>query len=542
MDPDVVTRPRALSRKEYLDTLQPPTLSERKRITERQIENESAISAKYSSIEDHIAAKIIQRTYRGHRERRQLNGLTLDPSSRWVELIRELRYRSAIAPHYTATTRKRTDTASSSEQAKLNWRRAGHIAEHAGAGESNPSLPLTAPSTTWKGKEALKDSGPSGSLLLDIRYFLEMVDVKHRYGANLLVYHEEWQRTRTTENFFYWLDHGKGRDVDLSACPRAKLEKEQIRYLSREERQDYLVKIDDQGLMRWAKNDKLITTSVEKYQDSMQGIVPKGSTAPTFNDEDTQQHRSSLSEKLSSVGSVFKDALTTHEFDSDPNADPSSDSSISSLDDHHAHNISELEKKHQTPKKKRTYVSPATILNRLLRASVRPGTWIYVADTVGRLYVGIKSSGTFQHASFLSGARISSAGSIGIEDGQLTYLSPLSGHYRPTTRSFRVFVGALKGQGADISGLKVSNAYAVLLGMEVYGKSKKELLKLMHPDREKRKGAKGKLKEAKQAWNLEAVDESPKAPAEARKHSNQEHHRTELVKLMNELRLQKVEK
>ena len=33
------------------------------------------------------AARAIQRTFRGHRERRHLRGLSLDPTSRWTEVI-----------------------------------------------------------------------------------------------------------------------------------------------------------------------------------------------------------------------------------------------------------------------------------------------------------------------------------------------------------------------------------------------------------------------------------------------------------------------
>ncbi|KAF8469653.1 hypothetical protein BDZ91DRAFT_61641 [Kalaharituber pfeilii] len=39
---------------------------------------------------------------------------------------------------------------------------------------------------------------------MDILYFLELVDLKHRYGANLKVYHDYWQAQDTHENFFYW--------------------------------------------------------------------------------------------------------------------------------------------------------------------------------------------------------------------------------------------------------------------------------------------------------------------------------------------------
>jgi hypothetical protein len=44
------------------------------------------------------AAALIQRNYRGYRERRQMRGMGLDPSSRWVEALREARYRNLTTP------------------------------------------------------------------------------------------------------------------------------------------------------------------------------------------------------------------------------------------------------------------------------------------------------------------------------------------------------------------------------------------------------------------------------------------------------------
>lgn len=74
-----------------------------------------------------------------------------------------------------------------------------------------------------------------------------MVDHKHRYGSNLRRYHVEWKKSDTQENFFYWLDYGEGKDLDLEDRPRSRLDSEFVRYLSREERQKYLVKIDKDG-------------------------------------------------------------------------------------------------------------------------------------------------------------------------------------------------------------------------------------------------------------------------------------------------------
>ncbi|KAK4508159.1 hypothetical protein PRZ48_001897 [Zasmidium cellare] len=530
MDTEITGRHRALSHKEYLDTLQRPSVAEIRRISEIQLQKEHDISAKYHSAEEHDAAKLIQRAYRGHRERRQLNGLNLDPSSRWVEIIKEWKYRSATAPHLSSSSPNvRNRSESAADLARRNWYRATAIAEHAGAGESRTSLAMPTPESTRsntrsskRSKRSQSELEPPNSMLMDLRYFLEMVDQKHRYGANLQVYHEEWQRSKTDQNFFYWLDHGSGKDEDLAPiCPREKLEKERIRYLSKEERRDYLVRVDEKGLLRWEKNDELITTSADLYRDSMKGIVPKDSTEPTFNDEDVKRQISAdagFSSKLAAVGSMFRDAIYEDENEERYDYEDSSTSSQSSsapstpsdevLSPEQAVAHQRVTKDHtpgdpkpddltsttNPPKKKKKkplHVSPATILNSLLRASVRPGTWIYVTDTLQNLYIGIKSSGAFQHASFLSGARISSAGIIGIKDGKLEYLSPLSGHYRPTTKSFKVFVEGLKTQGVDMSSLKVSSAYQILLGMEYYGTTKKGMRKIFgkeeHEERKRRR-------------------------------------------------------
>jgi hypothetical protein len=318
-------------------------------------------------------------------------------------------------------------------------------------------------------------------MLMDLRYFLEMVDSKHRYGANLQVYHEYWKRQDTNQNFFYWLDHGDGKHLDLSLCSREKLEREQIRYLSREERKNYLVEVDDEGRLRWAKNGELITTSVDDYKDSTQGIIPVGTPDPDLSHQTSPGADSVLSHDLKRLSlSGFNSNSSDDEEESS-----SSSSSFTKSDNNNNNNNNPPDKpKHS----RRIHVSPATLLNHLLRSSVKPGTWIYVTDTLNRLYVGIKSSGSFQHASFLSGSRIRSAGSISIENGQLTYLSPLSGHYRPTTQSFRTFLETLDEQGVDMSALKVSGAYKILRGMEFYGRTKKGLTKV------RRVGRRGKTK------------------------------------------------
>lgn len=58
--------------------------------------------------------------------------------------------------------------------------------------------------------------------------------------------------------------------------PRERLEKELITYLSAEQRLNYLVKVDKDGLLRWMRNDELVDTAAGRWKDSGdgQGIVP----------------------------------------------------------------------------------------------------------------------------------------------------------------------------------------------------------------------------------------------------------------------------
>ena len=445
------------SHDEYLHTLQPPSLEETRRISQIQVEREQAIDHRYRTSDEEVdAAARIQKAYRGHRVRRQLEGLTLSPTARWNDLVKEWRLRSVTtSPMLESNARPPLLDARSRTlpDARAKWEKAGVIAERASAGGPNveelESVPTSPQRSDFQG------AGPE-TMMMDLRYFLEMVDVQHRYGANLQVYHAEWLRHKDNDNFFHWLDHGAGKVLDLPGCSRVKLDHEKIRYLTRDERRDYLVRIDDQGKLRWAKNDDLITTSIEDFVDSKQGIVRRSSVADASVGGAAPDDISGAASPVDSVSPVGTPGLD------EGLPSPKSPTETPT----HSNNNNK-----RNPKP-RLLASPATILNALFRASVRPGTWIYVADTLGRLYLGIKTSGAFQHASFLSGARISSAGSISVEAGTITYLSPLSGHYRPTTKSYRDFVAGLQARGADVSRIRRSHAYELLRGMEVYGKAK----------------------------------------------------------------------
>ncbi len=136
---------------------------------------------------------------------------------------------------------------------------------------------------------------------MDLSYFLEMVDRKHRYGSNLRKYHAEWKQRPTSENFFFWLDEGEGKNVEVEKCSRERLEKMQIRYLGREERRLYEVVVDEQGKLCWRKDGLRVDTS-DAFRDSVEGIVPVDDPAPTWTERPAILRGSDESSGMSSEG------------------------------------------------------------------------------------------------------------------------------------------------------------------------------------------------------------------------------------------------
>ena len=194
-------------------------------------------------------------------------------------------------------------------EALEKWKRAGQIARRAenddtssdeDAGDMSPEEHQQ----HLQRKREAKAEREQMARTMGLEYFLEMVDQKHRYGSSLRRYHKVWQDSETKENFFYWLDYGEGKDVDLPDRPRERLDEERVRYLSREERKKYLVTINDQGLLCWAKNGEQISTSPE-WKDSMEGIVPADDhTTPTWRNTSGRQDFSGSSSGSDSCSDI----------------------------------------------------------------------------------------------------------------------------------------------------------------------------------------------------------------------------------------------
>lgn len=510
----VSSKASSKSHQEYINSLAMPPPEVIQEINHVQEEKEVEGIARrlsenpnLSEDERRKAAELIQRNYRGHRERRILEGKRLDVGTRWVEAVKEARYRNLTTPrakdsgerergsrsfdvegepstHTEGMGSSMATTQNRTSHARENWKKIGMIARRAGGDEESDeesdedSGDLNEEERAAKRKRRMEEKAArqKAAKIMDLQYFLEMVDLKHRYGSNLRTYHGEWKKANTNENFFYWLDYGEGRFIDCQGCPRERLDREQVRYLSKEERLDYLVKIDGDGRLRWAKNGERIDTTTE-WRDSIKGIVRNDDDTPVFTPLSGEADNEGESDSDSS-----SDESHLHHH-SHPHIRTQSQTQEQKLE---AEQEESRASKYASPEydnaqgmKKVSHMSASTIFNKLLRGSVKKNTWIFVADTSFRLYVGIKQSGAFQHSSFLHGSRISAAGLIKIKDGRLTKLSPLSGHYRPPVSNFRAFVKNLKGEGCDMGRVSISRSYAVLVGLEAYVKTRKRAKKVM---------------------------------------------------------------
>ncbi|KAI9662496.1 MAG: hypothetical protein M1821_008663 [Bathelium mastoideum] len=485
--------------------------------------------------EEQQAAQMIQRNYRGYRARRQLKGMGLDSSTRWLDAVKEAQYRNLIKPHPRSerniqspknvgpSSPSPSGSNRSSSDALRHWKKITTIARHAGSDDTSDTsgeedMTEAQLEEHRARKRERKHEREKWAKMMDLQYFLEMVDQKHRYGSNLRAYHAEWKKADTNDNFFYWLDEGEGRNVELPTVSRERLDREQVRYLSREERQQYLVTVDKEGLLCWAKNGERISTTIA-FKDSVHGIVDKDDSTPTYREAN---------------GTAY---LDHHDSSDEEDTDSDDGSSIASHEGDHYVNRDLKEAKGL---KKVQHVSASTIMNHLLRKSVKPNSWIFVADTSFRLYIGIKQSGAFQHSSFLQGQRLLAAGLIKIKGGQLRRLSPLSGHYRPPTSNFRAFVHALKDEGVDMSRVSISRSYAILVGLEAYVKTRKKVKKgvgkveekkdeLLHPEEVARQREKERDKTKSAERERKVLEEKRQKDEEERRK------RSWSVKLMSRL-------
>ncbi|KAL0436745.1 UNVERIFIED_CONTAM: IQ domain-containing protein IQM2 [Sesamum radiatum] len=180
----------------------------------------------------HEAAIKLQKVYKSFRTRRKLADCAVLIEQSWWKLLdfAELKHSSIsffdIEKHETAISR---------------WSRARTRAAKVGKG--------------------LSKNGKAQKLAL--QHWLEAIDPRHRYGHNLHFYYVKWLNSQSKEPFFYWLDIGEGKEVNLiEKCPRSKLQQQCIKYLGPMERKAYEVAVEN-GKLFYRETGELLDTTKE---------------------------------------------------------------------------------------------------------------------------------------------------------------------------------------------------------------------------------------------------------------------------------------
>ncbi|CAI9761124.1 unnamed protein product [Fraxinus pennsylvanica] len=176
-----------------------------------------------------LAALKVQKTYKSFRIRRQLADCAVLVEQRWWKLLDFAELKRSSVSFFAI---EKPETAIS------RWSRARTRAAKVGKGLS-------------KDDKARK---------LALQHWLEAIDPRHRYGHNLQFYYVNWLQCHSKQPFFYWLDIGEGKEVNLERCPRSKLHHQCIKYLGPTERKIYEVVIED-GKFIYAQSGKLLNTS-----------------------------------------------------------------------------------------------------------------------------------------------------------------------------------------------------------------------------------------------------------------------------------------
>lgn len=159
------------------------------------------------------AALKVQKFYKGYRTRRNLADCAVVVEELWWKALDFAVLKQSSVSFFKVDKH---------ETAVSRWARARTRAAKVGKGLS-------------KDEKAQK---------LALQHWLEAIDPRHRYGHNLHFYYDIWFESESTQPFFYWLDVGDGKDVNVERCPRTNLQRQCIQYLGPKEREAYEVFVE----------------------------------------------------------------------------------------------------------------------------------------------------------------------------------------------------------------------------------------------------------------------------------------------------------
>ncbi|KAG8079608.1 hypothetical protein GUJ93_ZPchr0007g5633 [Zizania palustris] len=190
----------------------------------------AAAPASPESPKHEAAAVTLQKVYKSFRTRRRLADCAVLVEQSWWKLLDFALLKRSSVSFFDIEKQ---------ESAVSKWARARTRAAKVGKGLS-------------KDDKAQK---------LALQHWLEAIDPRHRYGHNLHYYYDCWLQCESKEPFFYWLDVGEGKEINLEdRCPRSKLLNQCIKYLGPQEREDYEVLIED-GKFMYKNNRQILDTS-----------------------------------------------------------------------------------------------------------------------------------------------------------------------------------------------------------------------------------------------------------------------------------------
>ncbi|CAH9122474.1 unnamed protein product [Cuscuta epithymum] len=107
---------------------------------------------------------------------------------------------------------------------------------------------------------------------LSMQHWLEAIDPKHRYGHNLHFYYVHWLHSQSNEPFFYWLDVGEGKELNIvDKCARGKLQQQCIKYLGPMERKSYEIEVKG-GKFMYKQNGEVLDTSSSYLKGAVKWI------------------------------------------------------------------------------------------------------------------------------------------------------------------------------------------------------------------------------------------------------------------------------